>query len=51
MATITSAVLSITHDHQKRLARCVVRCSVNFTPLELCYMKTCTGARLFKLKL
>ncbi|HET6201171.1 MAG TPA: hypothetical protein VFI25_00050 [Planctomycetota bacterium] len=50
MATITSAQLTITHDHHKRTARCVVKCNVNFTPLELCYMKTCTQAKLFKLK-
>jgi hypothetical protein len=42
--------LSLTHDHTKKTVRAVVRCNVNFTPLELCQMKTCTGVRHFKLK-
>lgn len=50
MATITDATLTITHDHTKKLARAVVRCKVNFTALELCQMKTCKEAKLFKLK-
>lgn len=50
MATITNAVLAISHDHTKKTARPVVKCTVNFTPLELCQMKTCAGTRLFKLK-
>ena len=50
MATITNAQLTITHDHKKKTAQCVVRCTVNFTPLELCQMKTCRDVRLFKLK-
>jgi hypothetical protein len=50
MATITDANLTITHGHTKKLARAVVRCKVNFTALELCQMKTCAQARLFKLK-
>ena len=49
MATITNAVLSLTHNHEKKTVRAVVRCTVNFTPLELCQMKTCSG-RWFKLK-
>ena len=50
MATITDAVLSISHDHTKKLARAVVKCKVNFTPLELCQMKACKEARHFKLR-
>lgn len=49
MATITNAVLSIAHDHNKKTANVTVRCNVNFTALELCQMKTCQG-RWFKLK-
>jgi hypothetical protein len=49
MATITNAVLSIVHDHNKQTANVTVRCNVNFTVLELCQMKTCKG-RWFKLK-
>jgi len=49
MATITNAVLTLTHDHEKQTVRAVVKCNVNFTALELCLMKTCTG-RHFKLK-
>lgn len=50
MATITNASLSLAHDHQKKTVRAVVKCNVNFTPLEVCQMKACPGARLFKLK-
>ncbi len=50
MATITNATLALTHDHNKKTVRAVVKCNVNFTALELCQMKTCAGARLFKLK-
>ena len=50
MATITNATLGLTHDHQKKTVRAVVRCSVNFTALEQCQMKTCPGTRQFKLK-
>jgi hypothetical protein len=49
MATITNATLALTHDHNKKTVRAVVRCKVNFTELELCQMKTCSG-RFFKLK-
>lgn len=49
MASITNAQLTITHDHEKRTARAVVRCNVNFTELELCLMRTCK-TRMFKLK-
>ena len=49
MASITNAQLSISHDHGKKTAQPIVRCSVNFTETELCMMKTCSG-RLFKLK-
>jgi hypothetical protein len=49
MATITNAVLALTHDHTKKTVKAVVRCTVNFTALELCQMKTCSG-RWFKLK-
>lgn len=50
MATITDANLTISHDHTKKLARAVVRCKVNFTPLELCQMRICPQVKLFKLK-
>lgn len=50
MATITNAKLVLTHDHAKKTVRAVVSCNVNFTSLELCQMKTCPGARFFKLK-
>ena len=49
MATITNAVLSFAHDHEKKTVRTVVRCTVNFNALELCQMKMCKG-RWFKLK-
>ncbi len=50
MATINNAKLVLTHDHTKKTVRAVVSCNVNFTSLELCQMKTCPGARFFKLK-
>ena len=50
MATITDAKLVITHDHEKKLARPVVTCKVNFTGLELCQMKACREYKMFKLK-
>jgi len=50
MATISNATLSLTHDHTKRTVRAAVRCNVNFSALELCQMKTCSEAKLFKLK-
>lgn len=50
MATITNAALTLAHDHGKKTVRAVVKCNVNFTTLELCQMKNCPGARLFKLK-
>jgi hypothetical protein len=50
MATITSANLALTHDHTKKTVRAVASCRVNFTALELCQMKTCSGNRFFKLK-
>lgn len=50
MATITDAKLTATHDHRKKTVRAVVTCNVNFTSLELCQMKNCKEARLFKLK-
>ena len=50
MATITNATLTLTHDHRKRTVQAVAKCNVNFTALELCQMKNCSGSRLFKLK-
>ena len=50
MATITNATLNLTHDHTKKTVRAVVKCTVNFTTLELCQMKACREARFFKLK-
>jgi len=50
MATITDEKLVITHDHEKKLARPVVTCKVNFTGLELCQMKACREYKMFKLK-
>lgn len=49
MASIANAKLSISHDHEKKLANVRVTCDVRFTALELCQMKTCEG-RHFKLK-
>lgn len=50
MATITNATLSLTHDHRKKTVHAVAKCTVNFTSLELCQMKHCSEAKLFKLK-
>ena len=50
MASISNAVLSLTHDHEKKTVRAVVKCDVNFTSLEQCQMKTCARTRFFKLK-
>ncbi len=50
MATITNRVLKITHDHKKKTANPIVTCTVRFSTLELCQMKNCPEARLFKLK-
>ena len=50
MATITNAVLTLAHDHRKKTVQATAKCRVNFTELELCQMKNCTGARFFKLK-
>ena len=50
MGTITDAKLSITHDHEKRTARPIVTCKVNFTRLEFCLMKACPDVKWFKLK-
>ncbi len=49
MATLTNAVLTLSHDHEKKIVRTVVRCTVNFTALKLCQMKNC-NMRWFKLK-
>src|SRR5215204_1665085 len=49
MASITNRKLTLAHDHAKKTVRAVVTCDVNFTPLELCQMKTCKE-RAFKLK-
>lgn len=49
MATISNAVLTIAHDHEKKTAKVKVSCNINFTALELCQMKTCRG-NWFKLK-
>ena len=50
MATITNATLALAHDHRKKIVNATAKCRVNFTALELCQMKNCTGARFFKLK-
>jgi hypothetical protein len=50
MATIANATLSLAHDKTKKTVNSVVRCTVNFTALELCQMKNCKDVRLFKLK-
>lgn len=50
MATITSANLSIEHDHKKKLAHVKVVTNIRFSVLELCQMRTCPEARVFKLK-
>jgi hypothetical protein len=49
MASIASAVLSISHDHNKRTATPVVKTTIKFNELELCQMRACRG-RWFKLK-
>ena len=50
MATITNRKLTLRHDHTKKTVLATVTCDVNFTALELCQMKNCTGARHFKLR-
>ena len=50
MASIIDAKLTISHDHEKKLATPVVRCKVRFTALELCQMRQCPRERHFKLK-
>lgn len=50
MATITNAQLTLAHDHRKKTVVATVRAQVNFTTLELCQMKSCDAAKLFKLK-
>lgn len=47
MATISAQKLSITHDHTKKTARCIVTGKVNFDQLELFLMQQ--GLK-FKLK-
>jgi hypothetical protein len=50
MATITNANVSLAHDKTKKTVESVVRCTVNFTAVELCQMKNCKDGRWFKLK-
>ena len=50
MATITSAKLTIEHDHKKKLAHVKVKTKIRFSELELCQMRVCPEARIFKLK-
>lgn len=50
MATITNAQLTLAHDHRKKTVKATVKCSINFTALELCQMKACREAKMFKLK-
>lgn len=50
MASITNAKLTLTHDHKRKTVTAVVTCEVNFSVLELCIMKNCPSARLFRLK-
>lgn len=50
MATIFNAKLTISHDHDKKLAYPVVKCNINFNGLEYCQMQTCVESTLFKLK-
>ena len=50
MATITNAVLTLAHDHEKKTVRAIAKCNVNFTALEQCQMKNCPRMSLFKLK-
>ncbi|HEX6428813.1 MAG TPA: hypothetical protein VF008_14055 [Niastella sp.] len=49
MAAITSAVLTISHDHAKKTATPVVKTTVQFNHIELKQMATFPG-RWFKLK-
>jgi hypothetical protein len=50
MATITNAQLTLAHDKRKRTVLATVKANVSFTPLEVCQMKSCPEAKLFKLK-
>ena len=50
MASISNASLSLAHDKTKKTVQSVVRCTVNFTAVELCQMKNCKDGRWFKLK-
>jgi hypothetical protein len=50
MATITNAQLALVHDHRKRTVLATVKANVNFSTLEVCQMKSCSEAKLFKLK-
>lgn len=50
MATITNAMMTLAHDHKKKTVRAIVKCNINFTPMERCQMTNCPGMRLFKLK-
>jgi len=50
MATITNASLTITHDHEKKLAHTVVTCRVNFSVQEQALMNALPGTNVFKLR-
>ena len=50
MASITSAKLSITHNHTDKTARPAVTVAIQFTAFEMSLMKQNPGANLFKLR-
>ena len=50
MATITSAKLSISHDHTDQTATPVVSVAIRFSDFEMSLMQQNPGTRLFKLR-
>ncbi|MBI2764736.1 MAG: hypothetical protein HYX53_02360 [Chloroflexi bacterium] len=50
MANIINRVLTLQHDHRKKVVKATVKCDVTFSELELCQMKACSEGRHYKLK-
>ena len=50
MATLTNAILTVTRNKRKKLVNVKVTAKINFSDLELCLMKNCKKAKLFKIK-
>jgi len=50
MATINNAKLTVKRDTRKKLVRVKVTAKIKFTPLEICMMKNCRKAKMFKVK-